>query len=122
VRAELLRVLGRHHRRDDVALPKWSLLVSDGHVLRARGDKDAQLRAAAVKAIRGGREDVRMRRGGLLIVLVLASGCEPIPAAQAQRWGSPVQVYTERCQRLFEDLKYTEAEQACIAALRRDAS
>ena len=58
-------------------------------------------------------------RKGVIIALVVASG----GIARAQRTGvSTAQADTERCTWLFENGDYDKAEQACTAALRKDAS
>ena len=60
-----------------------------------------------------------MRRGWLIIVALLTWN----GAARAQRTGvGDAQAQTQRCRDLFEDGDYAKAEQACVAALRRDAS
>jgi tetratricopeptide (TPR) repeat protein len=69
-----------------------------------------------------------MTRSGLIIALVLASGCEPIPPRYPSASGFPrsgvsaAMSATERCRRLFEDGNYQNAELACAEALRMDSA
>src|SRR5262249_43414691 len=67
----------------------------------------------------GAREDLRMKRGGTLIIIAVlaASG-----VARAQRTGVSEEADVERCKSQLADKDYAKAEQTCFSVLRKDTS